>query len=439
MADKKTTTVAQLLRTLVPEGEVRQRARKLGVFQRKGKVDVYELLLATVLLVCGRSGQSISGLRRGFARWFGVELVRSSFWDRFTEPFEKLVGWLLARLEGAAFLERPKLSGALAHFRDVIAVDSTVIKVHDKLASIWRGTRASRAAAVKIHTFVRATTGALLRHVLTQEAHGDSREFRIGHWAKGVLFLFDRAYSSASLWWRVDRLGGYFVTRLPASYRPVVKAVNRKHRGRARGLVGRPLREAMKGLQRSVVDVICGFQVHTRAYGTEHGRNFEHDFRVVAIWQPSEKQYVYFVTNLSADTWSPEQIAAYYRLRQQVEVFYKTGKDRLGLDELTSSKAHIVRTLIKAALVRASIAMRAKTEAEPNLPVGRWINPVLWATVWSDALHDLFIGAPARAVRWAFLARQAADPNVNRVPHRLALVTPLGQRVATAATGGGTH
>jgi hypothetical protein len=42
-------------------------------------------------------------------------------------------------------------------FEDVLAVDSTVVKVHDDLRSVWKGTRRSSAkAALKVHAWVRA-------------------------------------------------------------------------------------------------------------------------------------------------------------------------------------------------------------------------------------------------------------------------------------------
>lgn len=55
-------------------------------------------------------------------------------------------------------------------------------------------------AAPKVHTFVHAVTGELLRYRITAEAHADGKSFAIGHWAKGKLFHFDRGHNSASLW-----------------------------------------------------------------------------------------------------------------------------------------------------------------------------------------------------------------------------------------------
>ena len=122
---------------------------------------------------------------------------------------------------------------------------------------------------------------------------------------------------------------------------------------------------------------------------------------------------------------APAEIAKLYRLRWEVETFYKTGKSGLGLDEITSRKPHIVRILVKGALVRSTIAMQAKCEAENNLPAGQWINPLEWVQVWRVAVEAVLLALvghgsrdPASGHSWSFLAALARDPNVKRPPTR---------------------
>jgi hypothetical protein len=438
MATPKITPLESFLKSRVPVGEIRSNARRLGVVKRQRTVEPAALLFAVVLLVCDRGSRTLAAMHKRLALRFGIVVARSTFWDRLTPQFEALVDWLLERLRTLSAATRPTYRGMLRGFVDVVAVDSTVIKVHDSLSNIWKGTRKSSAkAALKVHTFVRAVTGELLRYRITAEAHADCRAFAIGHWARGMLFLFDRGYSSASLWWRVHRVGGFFVTRLPGMYSPEVGRVNRRHRGRARGLTGRPLRQALEGLKRAVVDVTCDFKVHVRPYGKQRGRRFEHPFRVLGVWDAKRKAYALYVTNVSPDRMSPTEVAEVYRLRWEVETFYKTGKSGLGLNELTSKKPHIVRTMVKAALVRASIAMQAKCEAEKNLPAHHWINPGQWVRIWRTAadmvLAALVTGARLAAsswMDWRSLAELARDPNIKRPPTRWSC---MQERQATTA------
>ena len=422
MATDKISSPEAFLKSCVPEDEIRRAAHRLGVVRRRRKIDVIAMLMATVVLVCGREGQSVAGMRRQMGLRFGVMLARSSFQERFTKPFEALVSWLLERLENRSAGREVAYSGVLKGFGDVIAVDATVIKVAERLAGVWKGTgKGSGSAALKVHTYVRAVTGELLQHRITAEAYDDGRAFGVGHSAKGKLFLFDRGYRSASLWWRVHRVDGYFLTRLSGIYKPIIIEVNRRHSGRARSLAGRPLREAIAGLKRSVIDVQCRFKVRVRGYRRANGRRFTHDFRVVGVWDPARKRYALYVTNVPPKRLSPEQIAEVYRLRWEVETFYKAGKSGLGLNELKSTTPHIVRTLVKAALVRASIAMQAKCEAQKNLPSHRWLNPYQWVQVWRIALEALITPAivlPGFCNTWTLLALAAMDPNRARPPTR---------------------
>ncbi len=418
MAADNTTALQAFLASRIDAATLRREAREVGALRRQRKVDIFEFFQVVVLMVCGRGGQSIAEMRRQMAAGFGVHLVRSGFWKRFTPGFERLVSRVLGRLQREAHRNPPPLKGALRAFRDVIAVDSTVIKVHDSLSHDWRGTRSNSPAAIKLHTMVRALTGELLQHRITAEAHADQRELKVGHWAKSRLFLFDRGYRAASSWWRIHRVGGYFVTPLARSFRPTVVSENRKHRGAARKLRGLELFAGLEGLERKVVDVNCEFQVRVRPYGKPKGRRFKQAFRVIALWRPSKRAYMLFVTNLPADSYTPQAIADLYDLRWEVETFYKTGKSGLGLNDLPSRKPHVVRTLIKAALIRSSIAMQARQQAEQTLPRTRWINPLQWVHVWRERIADILLGQRPDHLTWGFLAMLAVDPNVKRVPLR---------------------
>jgi hypothetical protein len=407
------------LEQLIQPDEVRSRARLLGAVQRQRKVDVYELVLAVVVAVCGRGGQSFADMRRGFVLRGGQRLARSAFWRRFTPGFAALVTWLASQLQQRAANAPQDLPGVLASFRDVIAADATVIKVHDALADVWPGTCASRLAAIKVHTWVRVLTGELLHHRITKERYGDGRAFGVNWDAAGKLFLFDRGYPSASMWWRIHRVGGFFLTRLPGSYQPKVHRELREHRGRARRLQGKRLREATVGLRRKYVDVTALFRVRIRKHGGWRGRYVWPEFRIVGVFHAKRRAYDFFVTNVPAERLPAEAIPAVYRLRWEVETFYKTGKSGLGLHELHSRKKHVVETLVTAALVRATLAMQAKLLAERRLPRGLWINPGQWITVWRRVVDDLAdLRRRRRLPTWSELARLAADPNLGRVPLR---------------------
>jgi len=423
MARREATAPEALLHSLVNPEEVRVWARRLGFLKRKRKIDVVAFLTSVVLGLCGRGGQSIASMRRDMAIRSGTTIARSAFFTRLSEPFERLVRWLLEHLQDIAASKAPIYRGVLKGFRDVIVVDATVVKVHDSLARLWKGTRHSRKAAVKVHTWIRATTGELLRHRITAEAYPDARAFGMSPDLKDALFLFDMGYPSAGLWFRIHRLGGFFLTRLPRSYQPTILDVNRSHRGRARKLIGAKLQAVVPGLKRSILDVNCAFRVHIRGYGGENGRMKRQVFRVIGIYNPEAKAHHLYVTNLSLAQLAAVDAEHLYRLRWEVETFYKVNKSGLGLKEITSRKPHIVRTMLMSALLRGSICMQAKRHAERHLPSLRWINPLMWTRVWAvhldRALDDWLLGVRrGTAMTWRALALLAMDPERRRPPTR---------------------
>jgi len=141
----------------------------------------------------------------------------------------------------------------------------------------------------------------------------------------------------------------------------------------------------------------------------------------VGRWNPEKKRYHFYVTNIPVERLETAELSELYRLRWQVELFYKTAKGGLGLDEMTSSKAHIVRIMVRAALIRATVMMQAQREVTTYLPPGRWTNAQTWVKVWSRFLGRLLRGlicqkTVAPGITWGRLALLAIDPNRARIP-----------------------
>lgn len=423
MARPDRSPVPRLCAILDRPSTLRALARELGVVRRQGKIDAYSLLVVVVLGVAMRGPLAIAQLGHVLAEVTGVRVARSSFWDRFTGPFARLVRHLLDESVEEARSRTAAPPGVLAGFRDVIAVDATVVKLRDELEDVWRGTRRNSArAALKVHAWVRAFTGELLKYRITADAHGDGRAFGIDHGLRGCLVLMDKGYSSPSLWRRIDSVGGYFLTRLPRDRHPQILAENRRHRGRARKVVGGDLREILEGLQRAILDVDCAFRCHVRRYGGPRGRNVVETFRVVAIRDRRQGRYEVFVTNAPPALLPATCIAATYRLRWEVETFFKTAKSGSALDELPTSKPAIVEALVYASLLRATASMQtlARFRRAVADPRGLPVNPGQWVKWWNRQLAHVaeeLVGS-LESLDLDGLARMLADPHVARATNR---------------------
>lgn len=409
------------LTTLFPPEEVREQARRLGAVQRQGKVDLYQLLMVVILGLMVRGPTAIAQLGHIFNEVTGDRLARSSFWDRFNPGFAQLVRWALDQVVGDARSATVRPPGILACFKDVLAADASVMKVPDELRSVWKGTRRNSAkAALELHAWVRVLTGELVKYKVTAEAFADIKGFGIDHDLAGTLMLFDRGYASPSLWRRIDSVGGYFLTRIPAGWNPEVVSENRRHRGRARKLAGLELRDALDGLKRSIVDVNASFTARVRGYAGESARKVEVEYRVVALTHPETGEYGLYATNVPPRMLRAEDFWDVYRLRWEAETFFKMVKTGSGANEFPSAKRHKVEALLYAGVLRAALAMRAK--ARQTWVFVRRVNHTQWMRWWNRHLGDaleLLLGVEEDLDVEAVL-QALTDPNRGRIPTRWA-------------------
>jgi hypothetical protein len=400
----------------------------LGVTRRQGKIDLYTFLMVVVLGVTLRGPTSIAQLGHLYAEVTGRRLARSSVWARFTGPFAQLVAWLLDSLVMEARAPQRRPPGFLSCFTDVLAADSSVVKVHDSLRDTWKGTRRNSAkAALKVHAWIRVFSGELVKYKVTQEAFGDSRAFGVDHGLRGALMLFDRGYASPSLWRRIDSVGGYFLTRIPKGWNLVVVSENRRHRGRARKLSGLNLKDVIGRLQRSVVDVKVSVRCRVRGYAGEPAKFVDQEFRVIAIRRP-DGEYAVYATNAPGHMLPAREAWNVYRLRWEVETFFKTAKSGCALGDQPSADRHRVEALVYAALIRATLAMKAKASLVRLVPARDRIrlNPQQWMRWWNRHLHQLLhrLIVPEVPLDLVELFRMLSDPNRGRTPSRVAFAWP---------------
>ena len=423
MAPHSSTCSSSVLATTVAPEAVAAQARALGVVRRSRKVGAHDLLMAVVLGVSIRGPTVLARLHRTWCRRTGKRIARSAFWDRLTEQFAALVRWYLDQMLQQSRASDTGLPDGLQQFREVLALDSSVVQVHDALQDHWPGTRTNSApGAIKVHALVRVFTGELLDYRITGERLADCKAFGVSHDLSRCLLLLDRGYSSPSLWRRIWNVGGYFLTRLPADRDPHIVEDHDPRGGRARRLENRPLRAALRGLRRDTIDVTCEFRCRVRKYKRKRNRVEMQRFRVVGRRNPKTGRYSLFVTNVSRSRMPPELVARAYRLRWEVELFFKAAKSGLGMHELPSAKPHIVEMLVRAALIRLSACMQDRRRllddaAHPRAPD---IGPLQWLDWWRQRLPDLLarLLGRDRHLDTDDLVLLLADPNRKRPTNR---------------------
>lgn len=203
----------------------------------------------------------------------------------------------------------------------------------------------------------------------------DRAPFRkIGDWVRNRLLLFDLGYYSHSLFDRIDRRSGWFISRLKATGNPKIVGLNRLWRGRSVPVIGQKLLDVVGKLKREVLDVIVEVRVPRRSYnGTS--RSVRRKFRVVGVRDDVDGCYHLYITNIPSTFLSPEDIASLYAARWIVELTFRELGQRHRLKDMPSADRVVVESLIYASFL--------------SLIASRRIVSYLRARVSADRVHRI--------------------------------------------------
>src|SRR5271157_820704 len=362
MAQSHAVPVRDTLHKLFPAEFLIALAKATAAVKRVRKVSPVELFWTVVLGFGVGRERSIAGLRRAYEKTTGQTIEESSFYDRFTPGFAKMLKQAALRaLEQGVGASRA-LQGHLAGFRDVILTDSTVVRLHDLLKKTYPGSRTNHSqAALKAH-WIMSVSGAGKHSVRITPGHRhDGPVFRVGKWVAGKLLMFDLGYFRYQLFDCICRNQGFFLSRLKANANPVIVAENAIHRGRARNLVGKRVWDAVEGLERETIDVMVQVEFKRRGYAgrTSKGTRL---LRVVGLRDETSGDYHLYMTNIEPERLPPQDVQTTYALRWQIELLFKELKRHYHLEEMPSAKSEIVEALLHAAIVTLVVS-RALLEA----------------------------------------------------------------------------
>ena len=110
--------------------------------------------------------------------------------------------------------------GVLSGFEELLAIDASVLRLHDLLSPTFAACRTNHTkAAAKLHVVMNVLDGSPRKVKLTSERTGNGTPWkRVGQWVRGRLMLFDLGYYSFHLF---DRIGS-----APATQEPLGCTVN---------------------------------------------------------------------------------------------------------------------------------------------------------------------------------------------------------------------
>lgn len=287
------------------------------------KLKTYEHLL--VMIYAQLSGQtSLRDLEASFnaspARHYHLgaqEVKRSTLSDanaaRPTAVFESILNLLLADMVG----QDDRQIGSVIRL-----LDSTTIGLFAKTHRSLR--YRSNNSAIKLHLMLDPDAGVPVWFQITPARFHDSKICGDLPLQAGGVYVFDRAYNNASFWSEIDEAGATFVTR-PKSNLAYDVIKSRFHPS----------------------SVILADETILLARGP--GKKYTRHLRRVEVFDEDRGREIAFITNDFER--SAGDIAALYKRRWQIELFFKWIKQNLRIKRFLAKNPKAIRLQIVTALI----------------------------------------------------------------------------------------
>jgi hypothetical protein len=416
MAKREDTSIRETMTRLLPPVKIRRFAVETGALKRRRKVDVACFVYSLVLGFAAGGERSIAGLRRTFERATGASLAPSAFYGRFTAPLVRLLERLVAEtLSRLAAKSRP-MRGLLARFEEVLACDSTLLRLHNALEehypSIWTHyMKASAKLSVVMNVAGRGAKSILISPGSTHELG----TFRCGPWLRGRLLIFDLGYFRSELFREIGLCGGFYLSRLKKHNNPLILE---SHRACDRWMVGKRLTDVLAEARVDAIDL----DVELRYVLRSGPRKGSHTLvaRVLGTRDPESDELRLYVTNAPTTHLEAKHVAAIYAARWEIELLFRELKKHYRIDQTKSRNRHVAEALIYASVLTLLVARQLRSwliahrpALAERMPFDRWA--ALVETFAHDIL-DILVGpreiqlALARRLK-RLLLHEAVDPN----------------------------
>jgi putative transposase len=243
-----------------------------------------------------------------------------------------------------------KLRGRLKHFRDVLIADGCAFKVASALSGVYSGTGTD--AELKLHAVYSVGAGGCISVERSAGSVHDSDGLHPERWEAGALYIWDLGYNSYERIVEAVQAEAYVLQRLKADANPIALASYGPTGARRelRQEDGRPMR----------LEDACAFGfVHQQRVLDLDVRidNAGHSVVVRVVCMPFGGQDRYYLTTLPRSIFTAHDVAELYRVRWEVERFFRGWRGALRLDEVRRlQNADSLDAAVTASLLAAALA-----------------------------------------------------------------------------------
>src|SRR5659263_678508 len=298
--------------SFLPKDWLESAAKTSGMIKREREIEAFEMLWVLVFSFGAHLQRNLASMKRMYVKKTKKKLADSSWYDRFTPELAEFLRLCVAHvIEQLALEQNNVLNEKLTKFKDVFIQDSTIIRLHKSLAKKWPAARSKTVAAgVKVGMLVSAVANSPKSIGIYDETKNELKTLRIGSWIKDRILLIDLGFYKHQLFAKIKENGGYFVSRLKGSTDPLIIDVYNTCPGNSIDVKGKYLSEIISKLKRQVLDVEVEISFKRPNYnGKSKTRMDTERFRLIAVYNLDEENYHVYLTNISNDDLSPEDVA----------------------------------------------------------------------------------------------------------------------------------
>ena len=150
----------------------------------------------------------------------------------------------------------------------------------------------------------------------------------------------------------------------------------------------------------------------SRRLAASRGNPFDKPVRVVTVAIDSGRRIDLVTNDLDAPA---EEIAALYKLRWQIELFFKWIKQNLKIKHFLGVSENAVKIQIYVALI-AFLILRAAHDAQKSIPRPQAFRPPRPPQHHAQAIHPQHQGPAASPAKRCKANQSATQPMLNRTP-----------------------
>jgi len=362
--------------TLLPKEWLASAAKASGMIKREREIEAFEMLWVLVFSFGVHLQRNLASMKRMYEKKSKKKLADSSWYDRFTPELTDFLKLCVTHVIEQFAMEQNKiLNEKLTKFKDVLIQDSTIIRLHESLAKKWPAARTKKVAAgVKVGMLVSAVANSPKSIGIYPERTSEMTTLRIGPWIKDRILLIDLGFYKHLLFSKIKQYEGSFVSRLKGNVNPLIIFAYTTCTVNNIDVKGKRLNEILPKLKGEVLDVEVEIPFKRPNYnGRSKTRMDSERFRLVAIYNIDEEKYHIYLTDISPDVLTPEDIAKLYGARWDIELVFKELKSRYDLDVVNTTKSYTVEAYIWISILTLLISRRIYNIVRKHSPKDKMV------------------------------------------------------------------